>query len=163
MKLADKKIETQLLRKPGFFYYIKTLFLIIFLTSAFNAQENQNNIEQDSTSTSSETSFIPFNETESYYFYKYSVKHFTDFSTLPFDTDLNYSSNPYLFILSPDISKDFMQSKKDLQQILDNQYRLIQSQSLGTFGQILGAAAAATAAGLAVYHVIKYKEVYGIK
>ncbi len=95
--------------------------------------------------------------------YKYSVRQFTDFNSFTLEPDLNFMANPYLHILSSSTSKDFLQSKKDLQKILNNQYSLMQSRGLGTFGKILATAAAASAAGLAVYHVIKYKEVYGIK
>ncbi len=137
---------------------------MIIITCNFSvAQVQEEIITKDTTSVSSGSSFTPFNETKSYYLYKYSTKQFTEFNSLALQPDLNFSTNPYLYILSLETSEDFLQSKRDLQRVLDNQYSIIKSQSLGTFGEVLSVAAASAAAGLAVYHVIKYKEAYGLK
>ncbi|MGD8780484.1 MAG: hypothetical protein PVH88_16145 [Ignavibacteria bacterium] len=139
------------------------LLIILFFTVANLAQENKITGEQDSVSVSHELNFASFNETELYYLYRYSIRELTDFNNFTIEPGLSSGTNPYIHILSANTSKDFLQSKHDLQRVLDNQYKLIQSRSLGTFGRIIATAVTATAAGIATYHVIKYKEAYGIK
>lgn len=51
-------------------------------------------------------------------------------------------------------------SKFQLNKAMQMNYNLMRKNELGTFGKILGAAVGATAVGLGVYHIIKYKDDY---
>lgn len=60
--------------------------------------------------------------------------------------------------------QDFLKSQRDFKQALKYQFNFARDKTdLGTVGKMLGAAMAATAAGLAVYHVVKYNDNYSLK
>lgn len=51
-------------------------------------------------------------------------------------------------------------SKLQLSKAMQMNYSFMKKNELGIFGKILGAAVGATAVGLGVYHIIKYKDEY---
>jgi len=72
--------------------------------------------------------------------------------------NFSYSEN---FLTEKEINDASLHlSKLQLNKAMQMNYNLMKKNELGTFGKILGAAVGATAVGLGVYHIIKYKDDY---
>ena len=133
------------------------LFLVLFVLSSF-AQVDSTTIKNDS------MNLTPQSE------YKLKFNNFQQFQIPILINNESMIFNEYSLFMLPQFEQSsvkdnisMMQLRNEINQSM-NVYRQGQNKyQLGLVGDILGYVGTAAAAGLAVYHVNKYKKYYGLK
>lgn len=133
------------------------LFLVLFVLSSF-AQVDSTTIKNDS------MNLTPQSE------YKLKFNNFQQFQIPILINNESMILNEYSLFMQPQFEQSsvkdnisMMQLRNEINQSM-NVYRQGQNKyQLGLVGDILGYVGTAAAAGLAVYHVNKYKKYYGLK
>lgn len=136
---------------------IKILFLSIFLCYSITAQNFEKNV--DSLRLEQKYNLLLYNETD-INLPLFSIGELHNPYDSPFETDFISQGNPSIMMMN---SVAFDKIKHNI-----NSTFLIYRQGeskyhLGVVSDVLGYVVPAAAAGLAVYHVVKYKKYYGIK
>ncbi|OGU37227.1 MAG: hypothetical protein A2068_11165 [Ignavibacteria bacterium GWB2_35_6b] len=153
------------------FFIMKTLLIILIIISGSQiysknllnnfSQKTYLNFLQDSLNTQINNNNENSNKKlilENPFYYNLQKTLPQDFFFPGLNSNFSYSQS-----LIPGIDNNensLRQAKLQLSKAMQMNYSFIKKNELGTFGKILGAAVGATAVGLGVYHIIKYKDEY---